>query len=125
MALTLPQEEKFIDFIILRIKNSLAYLLPHLKPAEYKIIPSSFTKVATYFTEVIKLWELRQMQSLEYLRCGILAYLPIMVFQVLEKIIELYYDYPTLLVLVDFKDFLDPPQLRGKWFWSLVLFLSL
>ena len=49
--------------------------------------------MATYFTEVIKLWELRQMQSMEYLRCGILAYLPIMIFQVLEKIIEPYYDY--------------------------------
>jgi len=35
-----------------------------------------------------------------------------MVFQVLRKIIEPSYEYPTLAVAVDFRDFLDPPHFR-------------
>lgn len=53
-------------------------------------------------------------QSLEYLRSGISVFLSIMVFRVLEKIMESSYEYLTLPLPVDFEDFLEPPHLKVK-----------
>lgn len=52
---------------------------------------------------------------------GVSVYLPVMLFQFLEKITELPYEYLPLLVPVGLKDFLDPPDLRQKMFLSFLV----
>lgn len=68
--------------------------------------------------KVVKLWELRPMQSLEYVRSGISEYLPVMVFQVLEKNNRAFLGISHSSGTSRLQGFPGPPTFQVKIVWK-------